>query len=123
MGCERLHVSGDETLILLMTDDSRQRCSEARHRQFSGGLLVSFRHRIILFDLSRQGDGGGGGGEVLSSSSFISYVSLKVISHERAIRAEITAQVDLTTDLLRLTHFLRRVGETRRKPLNTFIEL
>lgn len=48
---------------------------------------------------------------MLSSSSFISYVSLKVISHERAIRAEITAQVDSTTDLLRLTRSLKRVGE------------
>lgn len=109
-----MHVSGDETLLFLMSDDSRRRCSEAERRQFSGGLFVSFRRKIILFDLSWRGDGaaaGAAGGGVLSSSSFISYVSLKVISHERAIRAEITAQVDSTTDLLRLTRSLKRVGE------------
>lgn len=44
-----------------------------------------------------MGGGAAAGAGVLSSSSFISYVSLKVISHERAIRAEITAQVDSTT--------------------------
>lgn len=52
-----------------------------------------------------------GGGGMLSSSSFISYVSLKVISHQRAIRAKITAQVDSTSDLLRITLPLERVGE------------
>lgn len=79
-----------------MSNDSRQRCSEPKRRQFSGGLFASFCRKIILFDLSWRG--AGASGEVLSSSSFISHVSLKVISHERAIRAKITAQVDSTTD-------------------------
>lgn len=48
---------------------------------------------------------------MLSFSSFISYVSLQVISHERVIRAEITAQVDSTAGSLRLTCALKRVGE------------